>query len=364
MVRIKCKLNPVKYNDSLPEIVSPFINVYGNKHGDLYFMALRFKNPVIQLKQPTLKQRFRIPPETCVMIDFASPLTQCAFPKTCLVFICDNFCSELYCLEEYLIKTLFQSTDIILFSTFEKRTLFVIARQNPFSNIWIPLPKSKAFHALVTLTESCLLQQKTFNVETAGLMRHFKRFGRKINQFSLWFPLMYQLTFETVQSYYQTSPSARLGNIFYEIKKRSHERFIWPTHAPPDFYTCQVTLSMTDPVGVACCIVNDKAEYVSVMIVGFTKKWYRDTCNVSCCFDTKDVNAQCRDWLPLFKNRHTWEEFGLEWYTTRYKSITPKLCSVLDWLSIQTAEPYRYIKTDLLQVCNILTGVIMPRWCY
>ncbi|GFX62990.1 hypothetical protein TNCV_1100831 [Trichonephila clavipes] len=35
----------------------------------------------------------------------------------------------------------------------------------------------------------------------------------------------------------------------------------------PDFYTCQTNLSDTDPVGIVCCIINSKVEYVSVDFV-------------------------------------------------------------------------------------------------
>ncbi|GFW98046.1 uncharacterized protein TNCV_1203471 [Trichonephila clavipes] len=144
--------------------------------------------------------------------------------------------------------------------------------------------------------------------------------------------------------------------------KRSSQHVISPQHPPPDFYTCRTTLSDTDLVVIACRIINSKVEYVSVMILSYTKEWFLDINNISCCFVPMERYAMCQYWFPLMKDKTTWENFGLGWYLSNLLENSIHLTSLIDWVSIQSSEPYRHIRNDLMQIYKILVGDVKSRW--
>ncbi|GFT24501.1 uncharacterized protein TNCV_3253131 [Trichonephila clavipes] len=105
-----------------------------------------------------------------------------------------------------------------------------------------------------------------------------------IENFNTWYPLAHHMTSPNMFQFFNHDPSIVFGWSLFQIMKRSSQHVLSPQHLPPDFYTCQTTLSETDPAGIACRIVNSKVEYVSFMILSYTKEWFLDTNNMSCCF--------------------------------------------------------------------------------
>ncbi|GFW87069.1 uncharacterized protein TNCV_1922951 [Trichonephila clavipes] len=235
------------------------------------------------------------------------------------------------------------------------RTLFVVSHINPFKSIWIRVRKNSAFQALVKMYYSCIEKSDPFKAEVASTLRFFKRNKTmNIENFNTWYPLAHHMTSPNMFQFFNHDPSIVFGRSLFQIMKRSSQHVFSPQHPPPDFYTCQTTLSETDPVGIACRIVNSKVEYVSVMILSYTKEWVLDINNMSCCFVPTNQYAMCRYWFPLLKDKTTWENFGLGWYLSNLMENSIHLTYLIDYLSIQSSEPYRYIRNDFIQIYKIL----------
>lgn len=193
-------------------------------------------------------------------------------------------------------------------------------------------------------------------------MRHFSRNSQSdIFKFKNWYSLARGISYSNFKLYFRHEPTTEFGRQLFQMGKRSSAHVLWPNHPPQDFYLCQITLSDTEPVGFACRVVNEKVEYVSVMIVAYTKERYLDTNNMTCCF-TNPEGAQCTYWFPLLKNLETWAHSGFMWYVNNYTRNMIHLTAIIDWLCIQTSEPYVHMRVDLMQAYLILFGSVKPRW--
>ncbi|GFS79028.1 uncharacterized protein TNCV_4342481 [Trichonephila clavipes] len=258
--------------------------------------------------------------------------------------------------EGELLQMFFPSNSLLV-KRYYIRTLFVVTHINPFKSIWTRVRKNSAFKALVQMYYSCIEKLDPFTAEVASTLRFFKRNKMmNIENFNNWYPLAHYMTTTNMFQFFNRDPSIVFGRTLFQIMKRSSQHVISPQHPPPDFYTCQTTLSDTDPVGIACRIINSKVEYVSVMILSYTKEWFLDTNNMSCCFVPTERYAMCRYWFPLLKDKTTWENFGLGWYLSNLLENSIHLTSLIDWVSIQSSEPYRHIRNDLMQIYKILVG--------
>ncbi|GFQ75502.1 uncharacterized protein TNCT_124101 [Trichonephila clavata] len=210
---------------------------------------------------------------------------------------------------------------------------------------------------------SCIAKSYPFTTNVASTLRFFKRIQTmSIENFNTWYPLAQHMTTPYMHELFNHAPSIVFGRILFQILKRSSQHVLSPQHPPPEFYTCQTTLSDTDPVGIACRIVNSKVEYVSVMILSYIKEWFLDTNNMSCCFVPTNRNTLCKFWFPLLKDKATWENFGLGWYLSNLLLNSIHLISLIDYVSVQSSEPYRYIRNDLIQIYYILRGEVNSRW--
>lgn len=248
--------------------------------------------------------------------------------------------------------------------TFHFQTLYVITRYNPFKSMWKTLRKGAAFRGLVRIFESCIAKVKPFTVEDVMCMRHFQRNAQTdIFTFKHWYPVARHQAEMFTKQYFNHEATSEFGKRLFQIFKRTHTHIIAPNHPPKDFYQCQVTLSDTQPVGIACSFEDGKMEYVSVMIVSYTTEWYLDSNKMACCFGATTTRpAKCRCWFPLLKDLETWKNNGVYWYTRNCLIRTMALEFILDWLFIQTADPYIHMRNDLIQVYKILTGTVKPRW--
>lgn len=339
--------------------LSDFITVSGNKYKHFYFIAARFKRPLIILKN--FGNPVDIPSNTCILVESLSSVYKIQISKpTMFISASNNFGGN--ATEKQILLAYFSQFSI-RFHAFDKRTLYIISTTNPFSSFWNRAKKGVAYKALVKLISSCLLYDSEFTHETAALMRHFKRNNDDITSFNTWYALAHNLSVIRTKKIFNRLPCAYFGKQLFKIMKRS-EKYVLPSNHPPsDFYLCQITLQESVPVGVAFRLVADKVEYVSVMIVSFRKEWYLDTQRMACCLDSySERPAVCRNWLPLFKDLKTWQNYGLLYYTSDLRLNTARLVAVLDWLSIQTSEPYRHMKNDFMQIHKILTGINKSRW--
>ncbi|GFT26049.1 uncharacterized protein NPIL_17121 [Nephila pilipes] len=338
------------------ENLKKYVIVTGNQYRNLHFLALRFKNPVIIQKHfgvPT--NTLRVPPETCILVDTTSPTLKMKIAEPTMLFTFESHPEDIRNpSEKDLLEMLFPRRYFV-YKTFYMRTLFVISYVNPFKSIWTRARKNSAFHALVKMYLSCIQRVEPFTIEVASTMRFFKRNNRvNIENFTTWYPLAYDMTIENMIHLFKHEPTVCFARSLFQILKRSDQHVLPPHHPPPDFYTCQTTLNDEDPVGVACRIVDSKVEYVSVMILSYTKEWFLDTNNMSCCFVPTSRLAMCKHWFPLLKDKQTWETFGQTWYVSDLMKHCIQLSSLIDWVSIQTSEPYRHIRNDLIQVYQIL----------
>lgn len=364
---------PISHNffhpeDHYADKLFPFLEVSGNKYKQFFFIALRFINPIIirQFGSSSVD----IPDKRCVVVDSNSSLLSMEMTKPVL-FFASNVSLSPQCVpsERCLLYKCFEA-DTLMISTFHIRTLYVVTRKNPFLKLWNPSRKSVAFKALAKLFTSCVLKQTFFSIEDATLLRHFRRNKTQLNLFNTWYALAMFMTTKYMMHIYGHAADTTFGKRLYDIMKRS-SRHVTPTHHPPtDFYMCHVTFCDTEPVGIACCIFDNKTQYVSTMVMTFTKTRFMDTQRMNICFDPLNTEkSTCEYWFPLYKDRDTWNSFGLSWYFMKsdfYGNVLEKcikLNSVLDWLSIQKAEVYCNMKEDLSQVYEILTGISKTRLC-
>ncbi|GFR03483.1 uncharacterized protein TNCT_191651 [Trichonephila clavata] len=341
--------------------LSKYVTVTGNQYRNLFFLALRFKNPVIIQKHFGFSTNtLHVSKETCILVDAKSPTLKMKIVEPTVLFKFQNQQGK-NPTECELLQMLFPWNSLLV-KKFYIRTLFVVSYTNPFKSIWIRVRKNSAFRTLVKMYYSCIQKSEPFTTEVASTLRFFKRNNAmNIENFNNWYALAHHMTVQNMFHVFNRDPSICFGRTLFQIMKRSSQLILSPQHPPPDFYTCQTTLSDTDPVGIACRIVDSKVEYVSVMILSFTKEWFLDTNNMSCCFVPTDRYAMCRFWFPLLKDKTTWEKFGMEWYLSNFLENTVHLISVIDWVSVQSSEPYRHIPNDLIQIYKILMGNVKSR---
>lgn len=348
---------------SCPDLtyLAPFLCVAGNCYRHFCFIGIGFKNPIIVYK-PFGSNRLKIPPETCVLVEASTDTLYLEIAEPTFLF---TYRFHTTPSEMSLLETLFPPK-IFITKAADIRTLYAITAYNPFKAIWTQTRKNSAYQSLVKLFNSCVLHNGDFTIEVASTLRHFRRNLIRIenlNTFSSWWPLAFNMAKLSMKVCFDKQPSADFGKELTRILNRTHRHQISNKHPPEDFYLCQITLSDTEPVGIACRIVDCKVEYVSVMVLSFTKELFMDSNNITCCFDKRSPDVvMCSHWFPLFKNKDTWKSFGLQWYTRKLLENAKNLIFVIDWLSVQTALPYRYMKTDLMQVFEILTGKVKPRW--
>lgn len=81
------------------------------------------------------------------------------------------------------------------------------------------------------------------------------------------------------------------------------------------------------------------------MVVQKTNELYKDSNSVEC--DT---------WLPLYKDKKTWKDYGLPFYIYNLNLKKTWLRNILLWLQKQTSDKYKKIFDDLILVFGILRG--------
>ncbi|GFR03135.1 uncharacterized protein TNCT_478231 [Trichonephila clavata] len=285
--------------------LSKYVIVTGNQHRNLFFLALRFKNPVIIQKHFGFSScTLQLPKETCILVDVNCPTLKLKILEPTLLFTFQNRQGK-NSTECELLQMLFPKNSLLVTQCYF-RTLFVVSRSNPFQSIWTRVRKNGAFQGLVKMYYSCIAKSYPFTAKVASTLRFFKRIKTmSIENFNTWYPLAQHMTTPYMHELFNHAPSIVFGRILFQILKRSSQYAVSPQHPPPEFYTCQTTLSDTDPVGIACRIVNSKVEYVSVMILSYTKEWFLDTNNMSCCFVPTNRNTLCKFWFPLLKDKAT-----------------------------------------------------------
>lgn len=338
-----------------------YVDIVGNKINNIHFIALRFKNPIV-IPNNIANSTICIGKDHCIAVNTNHHLK--IFSKDGgLVFLLDNLNRMKSHLEFELLKNLFPKQNFLI-SVFHIRTLYVASHFNPFQTIWRVIQKSLAFRGLVKMLESCVLKTSPFTFEIAAMMRHFRRNSSvDMFKFSNWYPMAQFLCQSNYDLCFYHAPTTEYGKMLFKILKRIKSHQIATNHPPPDFYTCQISLDNTIPVGIACCIVNDRVEFVSPMVVSYTDSWYKDNTYTPCCFSPHDPRpATCRNWFPLMKDKETWLTFGCTWYMNKYLQKMIHLTSIIDWLSIQTTEHYKHMRTDLLQIFVMLYGSVRSRW--
>lgn len=184
-------------------------------------------------------------------------------------------------------------------------------------------------------------------------MRFFKRHNGSLKQFNRWSPFAFSLCYESCTNIVNSLPSEYIGREVFKILKRSE---ILPENVVmnPDFYQCEIFFTDSEPVGIMSLFFKEKPyqlEYVSPMVVRKPTEPFRDSNFIIC--DT---------WLPLYKNRETWRNFGMQFYLLALNLKKRQLMDILSWLQVKTAEKYKLMYADLVQVAKILFGDDESRW--
>ena len=342
-----------------PKVVPPaallrrFLDVCGNQVGRTFFIAMRFKHPVVtpNVGHGTLSLAL----DQCIAVDVED---SCTIAESGMVFYLKDLNKQKKTLECSLLKSFFPRQDFEC-AVFHVRTLYVVCRHNPFQSTWKVMRKNAAFHALVQLYECCVAKKKPFTPLVGSLMRHFCRNSPgDLFKFQNWYYMARAMCYASFWLHFRHEPTKEFGKQLLHVVKRSALHELVPNHPPRDFYTCQITLSDTEVVGLACRIVDDRVVYVSPMIVAYTKEWYLDTNHTACCFTPLPQRpALCCHWFPLLKDMETWRTGSvIEFYLGDFTHNVICVVNLLLWLSQQTAEPYKHMEMDLMQIYHILTG--------
>ena len=345
-------------------IMQRVLHVSGNKYKNYYFLAVTFRNPIL-IPNHVISSAIRLTPGLCVVVDNTSRLNVQDASHESVIISCPPSVLQADSLEIHILLHLFQNQNHhIRHHTQYGNVLYVVTTTNPFQKFWKKNRKNQAFKNLCHLFEVCILQQSRFTLHETASMRLYKRNSHKdIFKYNNWYAMAWAMVQPHTQRLFHHDPTSDFGKVLFHIWKRSQSWHVAANHPPKEFYTCQVMLSDTEPVGIACAIDKDHIKYVSIMIVSFTTSWFLDTNNISCCFQSNSTrSAQCRYWIPLFKDAETWQTFSMAWYLEYLNTRTIYLAKILDWLFIQTAEPYVHIRQDLIQVYQILTGTVQSRW--
>lgn len=334
-------------NYQQPDNLQNFIQVFGNKYKRLHYLAIRFKRAIIIYKPNTLDTIAINPPEDSIIFIRGKCPPFVTQQKSFLLFTDDLNMQGITVPNSStnaLLRALFP-TDKILLSYFKLDVLYLIATANPFSSFMQKCRKDQSFQALYNIVEA-RLGRRAFTLPEVAQLRFFKSNQNNLKQFNRWSAFAFYLCNESCYQVTYAHPSAYLGKAVYWILNRSN---LPPGPLPPpDFYQCEILYTDTEPVGVAFAtsIHNEQdLEYVSPMVVTKPQVSFRDTCSV-----------MCNSWMPLYKNKETWEKYSLGYYLYGFFYKKNRLKQILSWLQIQTSEKYRLLYLDLKQVAKILFG--------
>lgn len=326
-----------------------FIDVYGNKFRRQHFIAVRFKRPITSYRCMGLYVTPIEPPDNSIVV-LRGPCPPIRFDKNPSVLffsVGSDYEKGIKVTDESvntLLRALFPPSKIV-YSHFTNSTLYVVATWNPFDKITKRCRREAAFHCLVTIVEA-KKNKRLLTLDEAARLRFFKRPCGKLNHFNRWSPFAFHLCRESFFPVTNALPSESTGREIFKILKRS-ENSPEKVH-DSDFYECEIFLTDSEPVGILCAFSKDefrRLEYVSPMVVKRTNRSYLDTRSVVC--DT---------WMPLYKDRKTWKDYGLPFYAYDLRLKKARLAQVVSWLRIQTADKYESILKDLTVVAKILFG--------
>lgn len=340
-------MNPPSRHALCPEALDKFIDVYGNRHRRIHFIAMRFKRAIITYKPNTLDTVPIEPPNNSIVFIRGKCPPINVTDQSFLLYTDDLHVQGIPVPNDSvdtLLRALFPSERVV-YSHFRADVLYLVATHNPYARIMKPCRKDQAFRALCLLSDARQKKRALTLAEVAQL-RFFKRYTNELKQFNKWSAFAFEICNEPCYNATFSHPSAYLGREVFQILNRS-QGTPGPL-PPPDFYQCEILYTDTEPVGIAFAVSKHRdqdLEYVSPMVVTRPKDKFRDTCSVIC-------NA----WLPFYKNRETWQAFGVGYYVLGLHHKKDRLRHILSWLQIQTSEKYRMIYMDLAQVAKILFG--------
>lgn len=326
-----------------PSTYKPLLEVYGNCDSfnkQLYFLAIRFKKPVLLMKQAPEE----IPKEAVVLLEEKTfPLK---VPISTMVFFGSKIQDPINHIgKSDLLLSLFP-IDAVLHHTFSHEFLFVVSFTNPFEAIWKKNQRSSAFQALYTLAMVNLICPENVSPMAVALFRHFNSEKVDFNKFSSWIPLahsMLALNLPRRRPYFYPTPY--FGNIVHKIIQRSEKHV--PGPLPPDeFYTCEIMLEKGKTMGILFRNSPEfKLQYVSPMVVSNPGRVVRD------------VNGElCENWFPLYRNKQTWEQVGMTFYVHSYFERLNTFKQIISRLHTLAGEKYRFIYMDFENIAHILLG--------
>lgn len=323
--------------------------MYGNKFRRQHFIAMRFKRAIIFYKCTEIDNSPIKPPDNSIIV-ISGPCPSILLNKnqSVLLFtlekeakngikVTDNSTNT-------LLRALFPPSKII-YSHFANSTLYLVATWNPFQKFTKLCRREAAFFCLVTIVEA-KKNNRLLTLDEAAKLRFFKRHCGKLDMFNRWSPFAFHLCRKSFFPVTNAPPSEYLGREIFKILNRSEnspERVI-----DADFYHCEIYFTDSVPVGILCAFSKDtfyRLEYVSPMVVQKTNELYKDSNSVEC--DT---------WLPLYKDKKTWKDYGLPFYIYNLNLKKTWLRNILLWLQKQTSDKYKKIFDDLILVFGILRG--------
>ncbi|GFR26122.1 uncharacterized protein TNCT_114891 [Trichonephila clavata] len=127
--------------------LSHYVTVTGNQHRNLFFLALRFKNPVIIQKHFGFSScTLQMPKETCLLVDVNCPTLKLNLVEPTLLFTFQTRQGKSPT-ECELLQMLFPKNSLVVMQCYV-RTLFVVSRCNPFQSMWTRIRKNGAFQGL------------------------------------------------------------------------------------------------------------------------------------------------------------------------------------------------------------------------
>ncbi|GBO23299.1 hypothetical protein AVEN_179032-1 [Araneus ventricosus] len=246
--------------------------------------------------------------------------------------------------EEALLKALFGQAKII-YSNCIHKTLFVLARGNTFRSFYHRCLRKDAYRAMVTSTDLALDPNTRMTIQDAAQFRFFHRNNHDLTSFTAWYQLVQHIIRDKMTEAFKQPPTTKFGMTVHKLIQRSSQHISPDNHPSKEFYSCEILFTDSVPLGVAYRVENGMLGFVSPMVVSEQDRAYKDSDYVI-----------CNGWIPLYRNKKTWNEFRLEWYVTHLGFSLRFFSSILAWISLQIGEKYQQMYIDLIQAYFIIYG--------
>ena len=312
-----------------------YVEAYGAVYNKLFFFAVRFKKPIINVKIKDSSEK--IDTSNIIVLHSKKPITT----NTLMFAVKSPGHSDAISVntghELELILALLNADDILNYC-FHKSVLYGVGSPNAISFAYKPLPKTVAFKALYKITRA--YQNKCINIYHFVLCHYFRRNNLPWAKWQSWFYFIKHLINDEFKK--KTGLNITL-QIIKRIKKILNNSLKIENYKS-ELNFCEIALDETNNPGILCASNQSVIYYISPMIVG--EQFYSS-------LPIKDKNnVSCNLWFPLFTDH--WFDTSIYFYIKCLSLNTKYIQQILKVLNNTTIEKYKLIQKNVTLLNQIL----------